>query len=233
LRHFDQELDDLKAKILEMSALVETAIYRSIQSVVERNPELAYQVIANEERIDDLEIEIDEEAVRLIALQQPVAADLRLITATAKINNDLERMGDLAVSIAKRTLKLVHLPRVDVAIDIPHMAELVQAMVRKTLDSFVHRDADLARLVLAADDEVDAIKTASYGELVAYMGKNPDSIPVGLQLLGVVRNLERIADHATNIAEGVLFLITGIDVRHHAEERRLASRSSSQKAQDQ
>jgi phosphate transport system protein len=225
LRHFEQQLEGLKAKLLEMSALVENSVYRSIQAVVERNRDLANLVLENEERINDLEIEIDEDAIRLIALQQPVAADLRLITAAVKINNDLERMGDLSVSIAERALNLIDAPNPEAAIDIPHIASLVQSMVRKALDSFVNRDADMARSVLVSDDEVDGLRTAHYVELMAFMENNPSYIPQAFQLLSVIRNLERIADHATNIAEDVLFLVKGIDVRHHNEERRLGTNS--------
>jgi phosphate transport system protein len=225
LRHFELQLESLKGKLLEMSALVENSVYRSIQAVVERNRDLAELVLDNEERINDLEIEIDEDAIRLIALQQPVAADLRLITVAVKINNDLERMGDLAVSIAERALHLIDAPTAEAAIDIPHIAGLVQSMVRKALDSFVNRDADLARSVLVADDEVDGLRTAHYQELIAFMEKNPGYIPQAFQLLSIVRNLERIADHATNIAEDVLFLVKGIDVRHHNEERKMGINS--------
>ncbi len=219
MRHFEQELEQLKAKLLEMSALVESAVYRSVQGVVEKNEELAQQVLRNEGRINQLEIEIDDMAISLLALQAPLAADLRLVTAAIKINNDLERMGDLSVSIAQSALALIKEPLIRPLIDIPHIAGLAQGMVRKSLDAFVNRDAELARSVLASDDAVDNMRTASYHELVSFMEKNPQEIPQSLYLLSVIRNLERIADHATNIAEDVLFLVKGIDVRHHNEER--------------
>jgi phosphate transport system protein len=219
VRHFQQELEKLKAKLLEMGALVESAIYRSIQGVVEKNEELAQQVLRNEARINQLEIELDEMAIALLALQAPLAIDLRLITASIKINNDLERMGDLAVSIAQSALVLIKEPVIRPLIDIPHIAGLAQGMVRKALDAFVTRDAELARSVLASDDAVDNLRTANYHELVSFMEANPGQIPQGLRLLSVVRNLERIADHSTNIAEDVLFMVKGIDVRHHNEER--------------
>jgi phosphate transport system protein len=223
VRHFEQELDLLKAKLLEMSALVESAVYRSVQGVVEKNEELAHQVLRNEARINQLEIEVDNLAIGLLALQQPMAQDLRLVTAAIKINNDLERMGDLSVSIAQSALALMREPVIRPLIDIPHIAGLAQSMVRKALDAFVSRDAELARSVLASDDAVDNMRTASYHELISFMEKNPEHIPQALYLLSVVRNLERIADHATNIAEDVLFLIKGIDVRHHNEERTIVS----------
>ncbi len=158
-------------------------------------------------------------AIRLLALQAPLAADLRFVTAAIKINNDLERMGDLSVSIAQSALALMNEPVIRPLIDIPHIAGLAQGMVRKALDAFVSRDAELARSVLASDDAVDSLRTASYHELISFMENNPSHIPQALRLLSVVRNLERIADHATNIAEDVLFLVKGIDVRHHNEER--------------
>jgi phosphate transport system protein len=219
VRHFQQELELLKGKLLEMSALVESAVYRSVQGVVEKNEELAQQVLKNEARINQLEIEIDDMAISLLVLQQPVAADLRLITAAIKINTDLERMGDLAVNIAESALSLMKDPVIRPLIDIPHIAGLAESMVRKALDAFVNRDTELARSVLAADDAVDNMRTANYHELISFMENNPQQISQALYLLSVVRNLERIADHATNIAEDVLFLVKGIDVRHHNEER--------------
>lgn len=219
MRHFQLELEQLKAKLLEMSALVESAVYRSVQGVVEKNEELAQQVVRSEARVNQLEIEIDEMAIGLLALQAPMAADLRLVTAAIKINTDLERMGDLAVSIAENALALMNEPVIRPLIDIPHIAGLAQGMVRKALDAFVTRDEDLARSVLASDDAVDNLRTASFHELISFMSKNPEQIPQAIRLLNVVRNLERIADHATNVAEDVLFLVKGIDVRHHNEER--------------
>jgi phosphate transport system protein len=219
VRHFEQELEQLKAKLLEMSALVESAVYRSVQGVVEKNEELAHQVLKNESRINQLEIEIDDMAISLLALQAPLAADLRLVTAAIKINNDLERMGDLSVSIAQAALSLIREPIIRPLIDIPHIAGLAQGMVRKALDAFVNRDPELARSVLASDDAVDNMRTASYHELISFMESNPQQIRQAIYLLSVVRNLERIADHATNVAEDVLFLVKGIDVRHHNEER--------------
>ncbi len=219
MRHFEQELGQLKGKLLEMSALVESAIYRSVQGLVEKNQELAEQVIQNESRINQLEIEVDDMAIGLLALQAPLAADLRLVTAAIKINNDLERMGDLSVSIAQSAIALMREPIIRPLIDIPHIAGLAQSMVRKALDAFVNRDAELARSVLSSDDAVDNMRTASYHELISFMEKNPEGISQALYLLSTVRNLERVADHATNIAEDVLYLVKGIDVRHHNEER--------------
>lgn len=170
VRHFVEELEQLKAKLLEQSSLVESAIYRSITAVVQKDESLARDVLTNEARINSIEIEIDDFAVNLLALQQPMAADLRFIIASIKINNDLERMGDLAVNIAQRAIALRDEPIVKPMVDIPHIAALVQSMVRKSLDSFVQRDADLARSVLAQDDAVDDLRNASFHELISFHG---------------------------------------------------------------
>jgi phosphate transport system protein len=217
-RHFDQELEQLRSKLLAMSALVESALSHSITAVVQKDRKLAEEVIQNEDRVDRMEIEIDEQAIRLLLLRQPMASDLRLITAAIKINNDLERMGDLAVNTAQRALALMDEPAVPSLIDIPHIAALAQNMVRKSLDAFVAKDAALAQSVLWSDDAVDALRNAFFHELISFMQREPNRISQGLNLVSIVRNMERIADHATNIAEDVLFYVKGIDVRHHAEE---------------
>lgn len=219
VRHFEQELDQLKSKLLEMSLLVTTAIHRSIEAVIERDSHLAEEVLKNEEKVNAMEIEIDDLAIQLLALQHPLAVDLRLTAAALKINNDLERMGDLAVNIALRAIDLVGKPAIKPMVDIPHIAALVESMVRKALDSFVARDVELARSVLASDDVVDDLRNMSFRELISFMEKSPQNIPQAVNLLSVIRNLERIADHSTNIAEDVLFYVKGIDVRHHAEAR--------------
>jgi phosphate transport system protein len=219
VRHFVEELEQLKTKLLEMSSLVEAAIQRSISAVIHKDRSAADEVFRNEARINAIEIDVDEFCVNLLALQQPMAADLRLIVAALKINTDLERMGDLAVNIAQRARSLMEEPVIKPMIDIPHIAGLVQSMVRKALDAFVTRDPELARSVLASDDAVDNMRTACYHELVSFMEKDPQNIKPALDLLAVTRNLERIADHSTNIAEDVLFLVKGVDVRHHAEAR--------------
>jgi phosphate transport system protein len=219
VRHFVEELEQLKTKLLEMSSLVEASIQRSIIAVTQKDRSAAEQVFRSEARINQIEIEIDEFAINLLALQQPMAADLRLIVAALKINTDLERMGDLSVNIAQRAISLIDEPVIKPMIDIPHIAGLVQSMVRKSLDAFVTRDADLARSVLASDDAVDSLRTACYHELVSFMEKDPHNIKPGLDLLAITRNLERVADHSTNIAEDVMFLVKGVDVRHHAEAR--------------
>lgn len=216
MSHLEEGLDELKKKLLEMSGLVESAVYRSVLALTEKDEDQAQQVLRNETRINQMEIEIDDMATRLLALQQPTAGDMRFITAAIKINNDLERMGDLAVNITERALSLMHEPVVKPLVDIPQMANFTESMVRKALDSFVKGDAELARSVLVSDDAVDDLRDAIYQELISFMQKDPASIPQGLNLVFVARNLERIADHATNIAEDVIFWTSGTDVRHHS-----------------
>ena len=202
-----------------MSALVEDSVYRSVLALSDKDPQQAQKVLQNEAEINRMEIEIDDLATRLLALQQPMATDLRFLTSAIKINNDLERMGDLAVNIVERALSLINEPLTKPIVDIPAMASRVQAMIRMSLDSFVRRDAELARTVLVSDDAVDELRDAIYEELTSHMEQDPKSVRQGINLMFVARNLERLADHATNIAEDVLFLIEGVDVRHHAETR--------------
>jgi phosphate transport system protein len=219
LRHFVEELDYLRSRLLEMSGLVEDSVHRSVLSLAEKDAQQAQRVLHNEAEINRMEIEIDDLATRLLALQQPMATDLRFITAAIKINNDLERMGDLAVNIVERALSLMHEPLMKPLIDIPLMADRVQAMIRKSLDAFVKKDAELARNVLVSDDAVDELCGSVYTELISYMERDPKTVRQAISLMFVARNLERLADHATNIAEDVLFLVQGVDVRHHAETR--------------
>ena len=219
MRPFVAELEELQNRILEMGGLVESAIHDSIRGLSERSDAPIANLWRAEERINQLDIEIDEFALRMIALHQPVAKDLRFLTASLKMNSDLERMGDLAVNIVERALSLMRQPSVKPLIDIPQMAKQVDSMVRNCLDAFVKRDGQLARGVLLSDDAVDDLRDAIYQELVGFMKRDPATISRSLDLIFVARNLERIADHATNIAEDVLFLAQGIDVRHHAESR--------------
>ena len=217
LRHFTIELEELNHKLLEMAGLVESAINRSVRSLVDQSRELAEQVIRDEPKINSMEMEIDGMVTRLLALRQPVARDLRFLTSALKINTDLERMGDLAQHIAERSLSLMHHPLVKPMVDIPSMASLVQSMLLNCLDAFVKGDESMARSVLLADDEVDRLRDAVYAELLATMQRDPTVVSAAVDLIFVARNLERIGDHATNIAEEVVFLIKGVDVRHHAE----------------
>ncbi len=218
MRHFSVELEYLNQKLLEMAGLVESAISRSVRSLVEQDRELATQVIRDEPLINRMEMEIDGLVTRLLALHQPVARDLRFLTAALKINTDLERIGDLANHIAERSLSLMHHPLVKPSPDVPKMASLVQSMLLKCLEAFVKSDAELARLVLISDDDVDRLRDTVYKEQVDAMQRDPAIVTAAIDLIFVARNLERIGDHATNIAEDVVFLVQGIDVRHHAEE---------------
>jgi phosphate transport system protein len=217
--HFREELDELQRRLLEMAGLVESAIHQSILALVQRDEQAAKDVLWKEAQINQKDLEIDEFATRLLALYQPMARDMRFLTAVIKMNGDLERMGDLAVNITERALSLMQEAPVKPLIDIPRMASLAETMVRNSLDALVTRDEALARTVLVSDDEVDQLKDAVYKELVTFMQEQSTTIPRAVDLMFIAHNLERIADHATNIAEDVLFLMKGIDVRHHAEQR--------------
>ena len=218
MRHFTVELEELNHKLLEMGRLVESAIDRSVCSLVDQDRELAEQVIRDEPTINKMEMQIDGMATRLLALHQPVACDLRALTSALKITTDLERMGDLAQHIAVRSPSLMHHPLVRTMTDIPKMASLVQSMLLKCLDAFVNWNEELARSVLVADDEVDVLRDKVYAALLEAMQKDPGVVSAAVDLIFVARNLERIGDHATNIAEDVVFLVKGVDVRHHAEQ---------------
>ncbi len=219
MRHFRDELDELQKRLLEMAGLVEAAIHGSVTALVNRDEQEAKEVLWKEALINQKDIEIDELATRLLALYQPMARDMRFLTAAIKINGDLERMGDLAVNITERALSLMREQPVKPLVDIPKMANLAEAMVRNALDALVKRDSDLARSVLLADDEVDRLRDAVYQELLTFMQAESTTVPRAVDLMFIAHDLERIADHATNISEDVLFLVKGIDVRHHAEVR--------------
>jgi phosphate transport system protein len=201
-----------------MGGFAETAIGQAVKALVDRDAELARTVVASDEAINESEIEIDEHCLRLLALHQPEAADLRFIAMAFKINSDLERMGDLAVNIAERTLELLREPLLKPLIDIPRMAEVVQTMVRDSLDAFVRRDAELARSVCRRDDQVDQLNDQIFRELLTYMLQDPKSIARAVGLILVGRHLERIADHATNIAEDVVYLVQGKTIKHHVAD---------------
>lgn len=214
MRRLSQGIDQLHAKLLAMSGLVEQNIFRSVASLKGRDEALARQVLSDEAIVNAMEIEVDEQATRLLALHQPVACDLRYLTAALKINTDLERIGDLATTIARRSLSLLQSPPVKPLVDIPLMAHLVQAMLAQSMRAFVDRDEALAREVLLADDAVDSLRDTVTRDLIELMKREPDTVERGVDLIFIVRSLERIADHATNIAEDVLFLVRGVDVRH-------------------
>lgn len=211
---FDEELGALKEKILLMGSKVEEAIRLAMKSLVGRDSKLARQVIQSDRDINDLEIEVDETCHRLLALHQPMAGDMRFITSAMKINSDLERIGDMAVNIAERALTLNEVAPLKPFIDIPHMAAIAQEMVKVALDSLVNRDADAAKKVCERDDEVDNLNDQIIRELISYMLEDRANIKRALDLILVSRFLERVADHATNIAEDVIYMVKGKDIRH-------------------
>ena len=213
-RHFHEELDALKQTLLLMSALVEDQIRRVMQALVERDDALAQTVIDRDREVNAYDVEIDEKCIEMLALYQPAAGDLRFITTTMKIVTDLERIGDQAVNIAQRALELSREPQLKPYIDLPRMAERAQRMVKDSLDAFVARDAALARRVCADDDAVDALKEQIFRELLTYMMEDPKTIPRAIRLIFISRFLERVADHATNIAEMVVYLVESKIVRH-------------------
>jgi phosphate transport system protein len=211
---FDEELSHLNGVVLQMGSLVEKAIKESVQALVDRDDTLAKRVLDGDHQVNALDIEIDEESIRLIALRQPKAGDLRLITTAMKITTDLERMGDLAVNIAQRAMELNREPVLKEYIDIPRMREIAQGMTRDALDAFVRRDMKLAKDVIMRDDEIDDLKHKILSELLFMMTENPSIICRSMRITFVAQYLERIADHATNIAEMVLYLIEGKIIRH-------------------
>jgi phosphate transport system protein len=211
---FDDELQQLKEKILKMGSMVEDAIKNSILALVDRDNTLAVKVIDNDRIVNTLDVEIDEESIRLIAIRQPKASDLRFITMAMKITTDLERMGDLAVNIAERALELNEEPILKPYIDIPKMREIAQGMTRDALDAFVRRDKQLATDVIMRDDEVDDLKHYVLQELAFFMVQDPATVTRAMKISFVAQYLERIADHATNIAEMVIYLVEGKIIRH-------------------
>jgi phosphate transport system protein len=214
-RHFQEDLDTLKDRLLAMGGLAEERVRESIRGLMDRDPAAIDAVLAGDEPINDLHMEVDDRCFKLLALHQPMAADLRVIVAAVKINTDLERVGDLAVNIAEAGKRYLQHPPVKPLIDIPRMGDLAQKMLRDALDAFVRRDMALAEQVLAADDTLDALKTQIFRELLTYMLQQPETIEPGLDLILISRHLERIGDHATNVAEDVIFILSAKDVRHH------------------
>ncbi len=220
-RHFDEELDILKSKLLRMASLVEAIIAKSIKALMERKPELTEKVWDEEDAINMLEIDIDDQCLKLLALRQPIAVDLRFITSAMKINNDLERMGDLAINIVGCTKEILKYPQLKPLNDIPQIANFAQEMVMESIKSLVNRDSKLAREVCKQDSNVDSLNDQLFREILTYMMQNPKNIEIGLEFILVGRNLERIADHATNIAEDVIYLVEGKTIKHHIEEKKL------------
>ena len=215
VRHFQEELEGLQARLLEMGGLAEERVRAAVNGLVARDTTLIDRVMRGDEPVNELHIEIDNRCFTLLALYQPMATDLRSIVAAVKINTDLERVGDLAVNIAEAARRYTNHPPVKKLVDIPHMGDIAQAMLRDALDSFVRRDTRLAHQVLNEDDRLDALKTQVFRELLTYMLDDPATVEPALDLILVSRHLERIGDHATNIAEDVIFMVSARDVRHH------------------
>jgi len=213
-RHFHEELEALKQTLLAMGGLVEDQIRRVMRALLERDCVMAQEVIERDRQVNTYDVEVDEQCVSLLALHQPAAGDLRFITTAMKIVTDLERIGDQAVNIAQRVLELNREPQLKPYIDLPRMAEKAQRMVKESLDAFVARDTALARQVCGEDSEVDLLKEQIFRELLTFMMEDPRTIPRAIRLILISRFMERVADHATNIAEMVVYLVEGKMVRH-------------------
>ena len=212
--HFDQELAQLKEKLLLMSSLTEQSVAQALKALIQRDDALAKKVDADDDVLDRLQVEVDERCIRLLALRQPLARDLRLITMAMKISTDLERIGDQAASIARRAAELNKEPELKPLVDIPRMAEICQGMIRDVLDAFVYEKPDLARQIIKRDEDVDRLNKQLQRELTSFMIEDPATITRALLLMRIARNLERIGDHATNIAEEIVYLYEALDIRH-------------------
>jgi phosphate transport system protein len=221
-RHFERDLEELKERLLWMGNLAERSVHQAVHAVLEADEKLALAVLTEENVINELQIEIDDRVVQLLALQQLMAADLRFVLAIARINNDLERIGDQAVNIAQSAQRILRHPRVKPYVDLPRMGELAEKMMRDSLDSLVRRDVELARSVLARDDQVDQLRDQLFRELLTYMMGDSSVVFPAFELILVAKNLERIADHATNVAEDVIYMVAGSDVRHSTADHRTA-----------
>jgi phosphate transport system protein len=215
VRHFQEELEALQGRLLEMGGLAEERVSAAVQSLVNRDMAAIERILYGDEPINSLHVEIDNRCFKLLALHQPMAADLRAIVAAVKINTDLERVGDLAVNIAEAAKRYATHPPVKKLIDIPQMGDIAEGMLHDALDAFVRRDTTLAQQVLNEDDRLDGLKTQIFRELLEYMLKDPTTVEPALDLILVSRHLERIGDHATNVAEDVIFMVSALDVRHH------------------
>jgi phosphate transport system protein len=213
-RRLDQDLDRVRQMLLRMGGMVEGMVAKATQSLLERKPALCTEVIEGDRDVDQLEIEIDEVCHSILGRKQPTAVDLRFLVAVMKINSDLERIGDSAVNIAQSVEQLNEQPPLKPYIDLPHLSHLVQTMVRKSLDAFVQRNTEMATDVCRSDDAVDGLYKQIFRELLTYMIEDPKTVSRALHLLLIARNMERIADHATNIAEDVIYYVEGRDVRH-------------------
>ena len=219
-RHFERDLEEIKERLVWMGSLAERAVHQSVQAVLDSQPELAQRVLEEENAINEMQIEIDERVTKTLALQQLTAGDLRFMLGAARINQDLERIGDQAVNIAQSAQRILRHPRVKPYVDLPRMSEIAEEMVRDSLNAVVHKDVDLAKKVLVRDDVVDSLRNQVFRELLTYMMENSAVVFPAFELILVAKNLERIADHATNIAEDVIYIVQGRDIRHPALDRR-------------
>lgn len=217
-RHFEEELKELKEQLLYMGGIAESMVNYAVKSLIERNDKYLEKVYSQEKEVNHLHISIDERCLKLLALRQPIAIDLRLIVAAIKINSELERIGDQAINIAQNTTDLLKQLELKPLLDLSHMTEAVKIMVKDSLDSFVQKDPKLAQNILVKDNEVDAYKNQIFRELLTYMMSDPSTIQRALDLILIARNLEKVADHATNIAEDVIFMVLAKDIRHHSTE---------------
>jgi len=215
-RHFDDELKSLKEKILRMGGLAEEQVQGSLRALIERDSDLARKIIANDRQVNTLDVEVDEDCLRLLALQQPTARDLRFITTAMKISTELERISDLAENICERAIELNEEPQLKPYIDIPRMANWSLRMVKEALNAFVTGDANLARKVCTDDDFVDDLTHQLFRELLSFMLENPKTITRAIRITFIAKYLERIADHATNVAELVVYMVEGKIIRHTA-----------------
>jgi phosphate transport system protein len=213
--HFREELEALQSRLLEMGGLAEERVRAALHGLVQRDPAVINKVLSGDEPVNQLHIEVDNRCFRLLALHQPMATDLRAIVAAVKINTDLERVGDLAVNIAEAGKRYIGHAPVKQLIDIPQMGDIAQAMLRDALDAYVKRDSELATKVLNEDDRLDSLKAQVFRDLLTLMLQNQSTVEPSLDLILVSRHLERIGDHATNIAEDVIFMVSALDVRHH------------------
>jgi phosphate transport system protein len=218
-RQFDEELAALKETLMRMATLVEESIALSVQALKDRNEELIQHVLVREETINGLDVEIEQRSLKLIALRQPMASDLRMIVAAMKMGGELERIGDQAVNLAERAQELLKVPLLKPLLDIPRMASLAQKMVRDSIRAFIDQDAVLAKNVCERDDEVDELYDQVFRELLTYTIADPTTIPRAVELILISRHLERIADHATNISEDVIYQVEGRTIKHHFEEK--------------
>jgi phosphate transport system protein len=219
-RHFEDHIAELKGRLVRMGSLAEAMIDQAVRSLLERSEARHAEVFRQEAEVNELHIEVDERVINILALQHPVAADLRLVVMCSKIAGELERIGDQAVNICQNTVDLLRYPPLKPLIDIPLMADAARTMLRESLDAFVRQDPALAQKVLDDDDRVDAFKNQIFRELLTYMMSEPGTIPRALDLILISRNLERVGDHSTNVAEEVIYAAQGRDVRHHHEKKK-------------